>query len=96
MTYLSSERIRKSRNSFIVMKLVRGMNIVLTDMKTKLTIIMVSCFPDRVSWSWRAATKSTSKGMIRELKITRIIGAKYSGRKFLKTMDLLRMSSSSH
>lgn len=87
--------MRNLRNSFMVMKLVRGMKITLRLMKTKLRIMIVTCLPEWVSWSCSAATRFTSCGIITELKRIRIRGAKYSGRKFLK-VEALSTSSLSH
>ena len=78
----------KLRNSLIVMKFVRGMNIVLIDINTKFNTIIVSCLTDKVSWSSSLATKSTNTGIITELKRIRTNGVRYSGRKFFNRLLL--------
>jgi hypothetical protein len=64
------------------------MKIVLMVMNTKFKVKIVSYLLEKVSWSWKKATKSTRRGMIKELNTIRIRGERYSGKYFFKILSL--------
>jgi hypothetical protein len=64
------------------------MKIVFMVMNTKFNVNIVSYLLEKVSWSCRKATKSTRRGMIKELKTIRMSGEMYSGKYFFKILSL--------
>lgn len=62
------------------------MKIKFRDINTKLSMRIVTCFPECVSWSSTIATKSTKNGIITELNSASMRGAKYSGKYVVKLL----------